>query len=565
MAVLTLNDLSGSINHRSPGLLENNQFELLLNTSQAQVGNTAHRLGSQLFLNAISTGSNPIRGLGEFIKSDNTTFLHTVCQGTLYVNGVGTWTSQAASEWNTSSEIDMDNYIGRHYMASSTALEWLRYFTETGASIFAKVWFPLAATGAGRNTATVDASSTASTLVTTESIFTAEMVGMTIFNTTDTTSNIITAYTSGTTVTVGTAINNTWDGDTVEMRIDGKYLAVNGAYMLLGGNSVYPRRVYYSQVAQGDFAVSTDYFESSQSITGVTSFGNGRPFVAFSNNTYLVLDPQSVYVNEVTDYGCTSNKSIVNIKGNIIWLGQGGFYMLSPNQSYPTDISLVIKNDQTHDDLFYAITQSNFILAAAGGLDERYFCALQDLSINVRGQDIDSCVLEFDASQNNWKIHSYSAGKLGSIFANFTDTTGKYLYAGSYTNGGVFKLEIPSLYTDKDINDSTNTINSITQTKHYRFYDKGDSAIRMQNVLKLHFQYYSASTITVKYALDGSSTYTTLTTLPAYTATRWNWEYMDLGEECKSISLQLETLGNFIMYALGFELQTQAAEGIKGR
>jgi hypothetical protein len=66
-------------------------------------------------------------------------------------------------------------------------------------------------------TFTANITSTASTLVSTISVFTAADVGRQLKNTTDTTYRTITGYTSGTTVTVDTAIGDTWDGDTISM------------------------------------------------------------------------------------------------------------------------------------------------------------------------------------------------------------------------------------------------------------------------------------------------------------------------------------------------------------
>jgi len=62
---------------------------------------------------------------------------------------------------------------------------------------------------------TVSASSTASTLVATTAIFNASMVGLTVNNSTDSVSAVITAFTSTTTVTVDVVIGDTWDGNSI--------------------------------------------------------------------------------------------------------------------------------------------------------------------------------------------------------------------------------------------------------------------------------------------------------------------------------------------------------------
>lgn len=66
-------------------------------------------------------------------------------------------------------------------------------------------------------TGTVDASSTASTLVATAGIFTLSMVGRQVKNTTDGTYRVITGYTNTTTVTVDAAIADLWDTDAISI------------------------------------------------------------------------------------------------------------------------------------------------------------------------------------------------------------------------------------------------------------------------------------------------------------------------------------------------------------
>jgi len=62
---------------------------------------------------------------------------------------------------------------------------------------------------------TVSASSTSTTLVASTAIFTSDMIGYTVQNTTDDETAIITGYTNTTTLTLDTAIGDTWDGDTI--------------------------------------------------------------------------------------------------------------------------------------------------------------------------------------------------------------------------------------------------------------------------------------------------------------------------------------------------------------
>lgn len=61
----------------------------------------------------------------------------------------------------------------------------------------------------------VAAGSTGQTLITTGSVFSNSMVGLYVYNDTDSSKTKITGYTNGTTVTVESTIGDTWDGDTI--------------------------------------------------------------------------------------------------------------------------------------------------------------------------------------------------------------------------------------------------------------------------------------------------------------------------------------------------------------
>lgn len=89
-------------------------------------------------------------------------------------------------------------------------------------------------------TGTVDAGSTASTLVATTAIFTELMIGLRVYNSTDSESAIITGYTNTTTVTLDTAIDDTWDGDTIVI-FDNTFLLGGGTYDAYTVKNVFAR------------------------------------------------------------------------------------------------------------------------------------------------------------------------------------------------------------------------------------------------------------------------------------------------------------------------------------
>ncbi len=553
--ILWINDLSGSINQGvARDLLANKEAEILINVSQAEAGNWRHRNGTSLFLDLVA-GAAPVKGLHQYEKPSGSYYLHMAEAGNLRVSNEvgGSWDSQEASVWAAGSTVEMTNFIGKHYMIGSATDETLRYATETGNTTLVNI-----ASG------TADAASTGTTLVATTSIFTEKMVGHTVFNTTDSTNAQITAYTSATQVTVDTTIGDTWDTDAIEVGINGTYLATNDAYLLVLDPA--QRKGFWSNVASDTFTIERDYFNLSFKPTGCVSFGNGRPFLIFSEDTFTVGDPATLYTDEKDGYGCVSHRSIAAAKGYVIWLSREGFNMMGTNDAYPVDISAIIRNDATGEALINKIATGNYTATAAGIYRDRYFCALKDLSGTLKGETLNDCVVEIDLRQSSWKLHTYTDGGIGSIYASFIDTDGdKGLYAGSNDTKAVYKMEVDNVYTDDNSSDVANAVTSTIKTKFYEFGTSGAQAIMQKLVYKLHFKYRATSAITVSYALDGSDTYTPMpATLAAYTTNSYRWQYMDLGKECKSISLKFETTGDFTIYGFGIEVVEVNEEDLEG-
>lgn len=553
------NDLSGGMNqYASPDLIADNQSLIAVNVSQSELGNWAHRNGTDVFGASISA-TGQIRGLGMYMKNDGTFYLHAVHQGNIYIydENSATFTQQVAQAnagIGVDSDVEWATYINRHYYIGSGNTEYLRYVTETGGSTLPATVL----------TGTVDASSSGTTLIATSGIFTSGMVGFTIFNTTDTSSAVITAFTSSTTVELGTSIGNTWDGDAIAIYMDGKYLATNGAFLMVAAGTTHPLRSYWSNLESQTFDVTADYAITTTVPTGVASFGSGRPFIVFTENTYLTVDPNSGQTDEVEDFGCVSHRSIANLKGTLIWLGRTGFYTLAYNQAYPTEVSLPIRNDETQDAIINQIDPTKYEVTAAGVKNNRYYCALRDLAGTVQGQTLNDCVVEFDYAQQTWRVHTYTQGGIGTVFSPFILDGQQKLLAGSIDNGTVYEIDYDEAITDQNRTGVTAAVTTTIRTKPYEF--GGSASYQMKNIAGLYYKYYcpEGGSITVSYSLDGNPTYTALpTVIPASPAGQdWDWRYHAFGKECRSISLQFESTADFKMFAVGLNVETLSTEGI---
>jgi hypothetical protein len=486
--VFWLNDLSGGINQATaPHLLKVNQFKLLLNINQSEIGAVSHRLGTERFLD-LKSGTGPVRGLDMYEKSNGNRYLHMVAGGNLYVSDeVNTeWDEQESSVFSASSDVDMENFINRHYMIGEGASEYLRY---------------------------ADDNSTNTTKV---------------------------------------------DGD-----ITGEFLASNGPYLMVVDPT--NRKAKWSGVATDTFDVD-DYANINGLATGVGSFGIGRPFVVFTNNSYLVVDPANVNTSEVRGFGCVSNRSIQNVRGYLVFLGRDGFYRLGYNESFPRELSRVVRNERSKDALISKIDSTKWEVTASGVIDDRYFCAVRDLSGNVQGYDLDDCVIEYDIANNTIKCHTFTTGGIGSVFSEFIDSSGNLdLYVGSLDNRAVYKMFVADKFTDADSADEDSNVTSRIITKDFAFFDENKRVVEMQNVSDLHFKYKSDAEITIKYSLDGEDTYTEFGTVLPTTSGDYEYEWKELpfGKECKTISLDLSSTGDFIIYGVGFGISSLDNTGIK--
>jgi len=113
---------------------------------------------------------------------------------------------------------DLLNYVDlryREYVVPLLKANYPKFFEKT---LILNNW---------EATGTVDASSTGSTLDVTTPIFASNMVGATVYNSTDKESRTIISFTDTTTVTLDSAIDDTWDGDTIYV-LSGRILLDSG-------------------------------------------------------------------------------------------------------------------------------------------------------------------------------------------------------------------------------------------------------------------------------------------------------------------------------------------------
>jgi hypothetical protein len=133
-------------------------------------------------------------------------------------------------------------------------------------------------------TGTVNATSTASTLVATAAIFTSAMVGRQVKNTTDTTYRTITGYTNTTTVTVDNVIADTWDGDAISI---GNYYGIDNIDYTAKETEAYVATLRYDagspnlEKIGNSISLRTTALETNQSVDIYYRKDNNGDFIYF--------------------------------------------------------------------------------------------------------------------------------------------------------------------------------------------------------------------------------------------------------------------------------------------
>lgn len=350
-------------------------------------------------------------------------------------------------------------------------------------------------------------------------------------------------------------VTDTGTATTVAGNIEGDFLAVNGAYLAVA--NVAEGIVRWSGVGADTFA-DEDFINIGNKITGLASFGSGRPFIVFTEDTYTIVDPVRQTSDEVNiGIGAVSHKSIANVRGRLVFLSREGFYSLTINQAFPEEISRVVRNDWDEEAYFNRLQPSQVLNVSAVGLKDKYLCAVRNFNGNIEGAQGINMVLEFDLAQQNVKAHSFPTS-VASHMAKYIDSNGELnIYAGTYGTQSVMKLFVKETYTDEDETGAEENVETVVITKDFAFANKADMAIQEQNIRNLHFNYYAEEDLIVELSADGGE-YESFITLERTNTTLESWKWVDSawGTDCKTVSVRIRGSGKWMLYGIGFEIES---------
>lgn len=351
--------------------------------------------------------------------------------------------------------------------------------------------------------------------------------------------------------------------------IDGKYLAVAGGRLYVTSYDN-PREVYYSAVFAHSFNTSTDKFTADRNITGIVAVGENAPLVVFEEDALYLVDGTTS--DKQDGIGCVAPDSVKMIYGNVIWLSRNGLYIFSSSDPYPTKVSKVIENNYTHDAIFNQVTQANLSTAKAGVFDNKYYLSVGNLADTVKRQTLNDVVIVYDITSNTFTHYTYTANGVGLFFDAYVDnsTNKKYFLAGSKDGGVIYRIEVPSLYTDEDLDGDAQNYTSLYMTKHV-LLDGGEKGMKGRHIAKrlkeIVLRLYSSGNVVVKYSLDGTKEYTTLATITENTTVFHDWKDHTLASpyhgDFKTISLAFEATSKFILYEINLDISSETNSAIR--
>lgn len=483
-------NLSGGINSATDNaLIENNESPLLKNISLDRVGNWASRKGTEL-LGSVTAGSDRVWGLGAYDKSDGTHTFFRVCNRDLEkFNGTDTWSVVDSDEWTASKKVNTINFLDRLYLGCEDGTTPLSYTTTTtitdivptiGGHHLAVNKSVLAVGGnnmkpnvifysdpytdkfySATETCSANADSNgANTVVTTASVFEADIEGGMIYNSTEGVLRTILDWHTATVPYVTTdASTSTWDNDTVY--------------------------------------VMQNVFTQDGKVTGIVGFlGN---FVSFDEDNMYVWDPLSNSSSKLPGFGCVNERTIQIVDGNLIWANREGIYLWAGGDTRPIDISLKLK-DSVNGYGIWDLINNTWAQLASGTLDNKYYLSLGDLSTQTGApaSALTNTELVMDIQKGTWVLNTRDDEPV--VYATFINSSGeKDLYYGEKTAIAVYKINTGT--TDDDSAGTGTAFTLEAQTPHYTFPDPTVE----YRIVAYYVKYKSGGDVTITTSVNGGT------------------------------------------------------------
>ncbi len=297
----------------------------------------------------------------------------------------------------------------------------------------------------------------------------------------------------------------TIDADNGGANVRGKYLALNEQVLYLANlTTVYSgNEIVYSKVGTHQFYNDGETYATTRrkiridgEITGIRIF-QGLVMI-FTNEALWYHNPSTLETKVFYNHGTTSNDSIREIYGNLIWADRDGIHMFTGSGN-PENISRTI-NNPTIPSVWSSINGVNWTQLKSEVVGDKYYLYIGDLTQALPGDSValNDIVIVYDNAKQSFTIlDEYPVSCMFKIITSGGDQ--KLLFGSKDTRTTYVK--------DFSYTHDTSAFNSIIRTKYYDMGTPEFGKMFGRMYVTYRPQNQTGKYLTLKVALDGSNSY----------------------------------------------------------
>lgn len=521
-------DLIGSMNQASnPFTMPENDFLYLRNISQDEFG-AIQKDGGYTIYGTMQSGTGGTQ-LFDYVKNDGTHKLIAITGTDLQGASGTTWSNISTSVFTSGNIADFDNFLDRAYIAVED--KNLRYYDgstlsstdQVGSGNFyslgsSTTQFDITNPSGTTWRFTYDGTGTDPELTTYITVGDTIVIQAQNFNANNKGTYVVTAV-SGTgsgsyfeiSDSTGTVESNKTIGTGyiyVYGTVRGKYLAVMEQVMYLGGiTHTHDRNeVVYTKVGTHQFFEDGESYKTTSKIIRVDGEVTGlyvyRGLLYIFTSTGLWYhNPSNLETKLLYNHGTTSNHSIKELWGNLIWVDRAGIHMFN-GDSLPQNIVRKLQNRHINS-VWNLINDTNWAKLFAGVKDDKYYLSVGTLTATMPGDSgaLTNVVIVFDYSKNAWSL--LDNHPLGSWTTFIDSNSTEQMMFCNFSSRAVYKR-------DYSYSHNGSAINAVARTQYYNMGSPEIDKTFYRCYVMVKPQNQNTKYITVKVAYDGSNSYTTV-------------------------------------------------------
>ena len=524
-----------------PALAGNSESSLLKNISLDQVGNWCSRRGTDK-LGSTTAGSERVWGLHTYDSTAGVhSFLRVANRDLELFNGTDTWSIVDTDEFTASRKVNFVNFLNRAYcgqqFVTGDTSKGIGYTTGGAVTTVSPkivghhlavnqdvlavggndlkpniIFYSDAFTdnfysATGTCAANADTNG-ANTVVTTASVFEADMIGGIVYNTTEGVMNYISGWTNAAVPYITTdAATSTWDNDTV--------------YVL------------------------QNTFKQDGACTGIVAYQEN--FVSFDEDNMYIWDPLSEYRRKIPGFGCVNERTVCVVNASLVWVNREGIMMWN-GDGLPMCISKKITDDIDGHGIWNLVNPANYGQLAAGTFRGKYYLSVGDLQTlsGAPASAIGNVEIVVDLDRGTTTLNSRDDEPV--CYATYINSSGsKDLYYGEKTNVAVYKMNTGT--TDDDSDGVAAAFAVEARTPHFSMPNQ---TVKWRPSA-FFVKYKSSATVTLSVSTDRGA-YATLKTLSASSSVTVERIEPIANIDAFTHGLKFTTTGTLSIEAVGFEV-----------